>query len=179
MTMPMEYVMFKYVSLFIIIVTLSISSCTRSHAEHVEQAENQTAVNSSVPDNEVDEIVVKLDGSKKTAVSTQLSKINEEIFCDGHKIIANLERSINFDGDNEFTTNELALLVNGETINSKNFKSSLQNFRHFGFDFTCLEDTMYLDVIGYNDNEGQSGSSIIKITIDKNLNEKIIVNTKQ
>ena len=171
----MEIAMHKYILFLIVIIALLCSSCDRSYATQTDE-KNQSTLDSTAPhEDKIDEIVIKLDGSKKASLSTHISSINDTMFCDGHKILTEIQYKIDSDGDNEFVTHHLDISIDGEEVDSKNFDEGLQEFKHFGFDFTCHTDEIHLYLIGYNDNVENSGSVIFDLNIDKQQGKKIIV----
>lgn len=170
--MLMENVMPKYILVLNLIIASLLASCNSSHAQQSDHVTESSSVSDA---KKVDEIVVKMDGNRKTSISTHISSISDTMFCDGHKILAKVKYKIDFDGDNEFVTHELDISVNGEEVETKKFDSKLQKFKHFGFDFTCREDKMYLDLLGYNDNVDQSGSVVLNLNIDKKRGKEVII----
>ena len=165
----------KYIPLLTVIIALLFSSCSRSYATQASE-DNQVAINSTIPhDDEIDNIVIKLDGSKKTLLSKHLSSISDTMFCDGYKILSNIQYKINFDGDNEFVTHHLDVFINDEEVESKKFDGNFKKFKHFGFDFTCRKDKIYLYLIGYNDNVEYNGSVIFTLNIDKQYGKDPVI----
>ena len=121
-----------------------------------------------------DEFVLEVvEGWAGGGAVTQTTRVADAMTCDGFYIEAVIERTETHGPVEEPAVYALQYVVNRDRTVPVPAGSTFYPFRHFGFDFACNKDEIFVYAIGYNDSSVTSGTVLSTIEVDKTTGEVI------